>query len=547
MFALENYIQRQSFLLRFLSIPQENKTEETLAIKQKAIVPDENIEDEVFAESDSVKPVIESNSKLVNEVKEKKGSLSSSSSSSSEEGEMVLEHRSSNIIDEVCSGPSSPTSIEGSDNPNVVIPVQNNVEDSVKVEEKSSVKVVNNPEDSETASPKEEKSPVLEVKKEKIVIENEVEVKLNDKQSSNPAVSEVTEIVASATVDSENVEMNVTEEKAVIQEEVCKDSESPPEIPVILTNEEAGREDVDEGSSKAEKKAVEPSKEERKRQKDEEKRKKDEEKRAKKEEEKRKKEEEKRHKEEEKQKIKHEQMEKKRKEKEEKERKKHEKLQAKKKKSVNEEVEEKQEEESQEKQVKGSPVPPVKEGKISKEMKVEGKNEEQSKDMLVKIKVLPKSDTDTSVLGQEVYDDKSKEEEGVKETLEGEVKEKQEEGKDQINKKSKKKKQEQRKKSSTGCFSFVRHHKSSDSEEEVARIELPTEPWPSEKAEAEEVVLYIESELLKYFISMISYVPSKAMLCGILGEVSRRSESENSAQTGALNACCLSMTLHISS
>lgn len=58
--------------------------------------------------------------------------------------------------------------------------------------------------------------------------------------------------------------------------------------------------------------------------------------------------------------------------------------------------------------------------------------------------------------------------------------------------KSKKKQPVSKKKSSTGCFSFVRHHKSSESEDEAAKIELPTEPWPMDRKEAEEVVLYTD-------------------------------------------------------
>ncbi|XP_061166162.1 band 4.1-like protein 1 isoform X2 [Saccostrea echinata] len=464
---------------------QENKNEKK--DKQKSgLVPEENIEDEVFAESDSVKPVIESNSKLVSEVKgnERK---SSSSSSSSDEGEVLLEHRSSRVIEEEIIGPSSPTHGECS----AIHFDENSIpsgEDLSKLENKACVKVVNDlvlENNQQSASQEEEvhkkgeQSPKVELKDEVMVKERKVEinVEVKDKLSSDSTVTEIskTTIVSVNTpVSSDKSEVTKSEEKSKTREEVCKEPELPPEVCVVLTNEEAGKEDTSDNSKIEEKKTVEVSKEEKKRQKEEEKRKKQEEKERKK----------------------HKQVEKKRKEKEEKERKKKEKLEAKRKKSGKEEVEEKQET-----QDKSEAVPSVEEGKetgtkeIVEETKSVTKTEsgEHSKDVNVKIKVLPKSNTDTSLLGQEVYDEKSKDQEDKRKEKEEEenVKEKQEE-KDQKNKKSKKKKSltkkksESKKKSSTGCFSFVRHHKSSDDENEAARIELPTEPWQSEQKDTQE-------------------------------------------------------------
>ncbi|XP_062583472.1 band 4.1-like protein 3 isoform X3 [Saccostrea cucullata] len=468
---------------------QEIKSEKK-DIKQKSgLVPEENIEDEVFAESDSVKPVIESNAKLVSEVKWNERKSSSSSSSSSDEGEVMLEHRRSRVIEEEVITPSSPTHGQGS---NTIIEEDiPSAGDSSKREDKACVKEVNVnvvENNTQSATQKEEthnkgeQSSKVELKDEVIVKENKVEVnvEVKDKPSSDSTVTEIskTEIISCVVtpVNSDKSGENKSEEKSKRTEEVCKEAESPPEVCVILTNEEAGNEDTGDTSKAEEKKTVDVSKEEKKRQKEEEKRKKQEEK----------------------EKKKQDQAEKKRKEKEEKERKKKEKLEAKRKKSAKEKVEEKQEN-----QTKSEAVPSEEEGKetetkkeIVEETKTVTKTEsgEHSKDVSVKIKVLPKSNTDTSLLGQEVYDDKSKDQEDkTKERKKEEgVKEKQEEKEDQKNKKSKKKKSltkkksDSKKKSTTGCFSFVRHHKSSDDENEAARIELPTEPWQNEQKETQE-------------------------------------------------------------
>lgn len=455
--------------------------------KKQTVVIEETIEDEVFVES--VDPVMNSNSKLVSEVKDKsnksgkKSSSSSSSSSSSDEGEIVLEHRGSNIVEEVCSNPSSPTQARAA----VVLKVDNknceHVEGKAGVESK---KILTEKSGQQSDSQKED----TEVTKEHSGEEKKVEIKLKvneiDKRSSNPPMSETSKSEGVTSVhDKPDNAQKPLEEKPVAQEEVRKKQDSPLEVPVVLLNEESGKEEISKGSSEAEeKKGVGDSKEDKKKHKEEEKRHKEEEKKQK---------------EEEKRRKKLEQLDKKKKEKEEKERKKKEKLEAKKKK----EVKKKQEEEVPEMENGGKSAPPTEKVRAENEDKEEETRTEskpEEHEVKVKIKVLPKSDTDTSLLGQqEVCDDKAKEED---EKLKEEAKEPQIDKKDSKEKvkdskktksaKSKKKQPVSKKKSSTGCFSFVRHHKSSESEDEAAKIELPTEPWPTDRKEAEEVVLYTD-------------------------------------------------------
>ncbi|XP_034314973.2 uncharacterized protein [Magallana gigas] len=450
--------------------------------KKQTVVIEETIEDEVFVES--VDPVMNSNSKLVSEVKDKsnksgkKSSSSSSSSSSSDEGEIVLEHRGSNIVEEVCSNPSSPTQARAA----VVLKVDNknceHVEGKAGVESK---KILTEKSGQQSDSQKED----TEVTKEHSGEEKKVEIKLKvneiDKRSSNPPMSETSKSEGVTSVhDKPDNAQKPLEEKPVAQEEVRKKQDSPLEVPVVLLNEESGKEEISKGSSEAEEKqGVGDSKEDKKKHKEEEKRHKEEEKKQK---------------EEEKRRKKLEQLDKKKKEKEEKERKKKEKLEAKKKK----EVKKKQEEEVPEMENGGKSAPPTEKVGAENEDKEEETRTEskpEEHEVKVKIKVLPKSDTDTSLLGQqEVCDDKAKEED---EKLKEEAKEPQIDEKDSKEKvkdskktksaKSKKKQPVSKKKSSTGCFSFVRHHKSSESEDEAAKIELPTEPWPTDRKEAEEV------------------------------------------------------------
>lgn len=472
--------------------------------KKQTVVIEETIEDEVFVES--VDPVKESNSKLVCEDKDKSGvkdksnksgrksSSSSSSSSSSDEGEIVLEHRGSNIVEEVCSNPSSPTQERAT----VVLKVQERATLVLKVENKNNEHVEGEAGDESRKSLTEKSGQQsdsqkedTEVTKENSGKEKKVEIKLNvteiEKRSSNPPMSETSKSEGVTSVhDKPDNAHKTSKEKPVVQEEVRKKQDSPLEVPVVLLNEESGKEEIGKGSSETEeKKGAGDSKEDKKKHKEEEKKHKEEEKKHK--------EEEKKQKEEEKRRKKQEQLDKKKKEKEEKERKKKEKLEAKKKK----EVKEKQEEEVPEKENGDeSAPPPTEKGGAEKEDKEEetrtvSKPEEH--EVKVKIKVLPKSDTDTSLLGrQEVCDDNAKEEaqkvkEETKETLKDEK-----DSKKTKSAKSKNKQPVSKKKSSTGCFSFVRHHKSSESEDEAAKIELPTEPWPTERTEAEEVVLYTD-------------------------------------------------------
>lgn len=467
--------------------------------KKQTVVIEEIIEDEVFVES--VDPVTESNSKLVSEVKDKSGvrdksnksgrksSSSSSSSSSSDEGEIVLEHQGSNIVEEVCSNPSSPTQERAT----VVLKVEN--KNNEHVEGKAgdeSRKSLTEKSGQQSDSQKED----TEVTKENSGKEKKVEIKLNvteiEKRSSNPQMSETSksEGVTSVHYNPDNAQ-KTSEEKPVVQEEVHKKQDSPLEVPVVLLNEESGKEEIGKGSSETEeKKGAGDSKEDKKKHKEEEKKHKEEEKKQK---------------EEEKRRKKQEQLDKKKKEKEEKERKKKEKLEAKKKK----------EEEVPEKENGGESAPPTEKGEAENEDKEEetrtvSKPEEH--EVKVKIKVLPKSATDTSLLGrQEVCDDKAKEEAGkpkeeAKETQKDEKdsKEKEKDSKKTKSAKSKKKQPVSKKKSSTGCFSFVRHHKSSQSEDEAAKIELPTEPWPTERTEAKEVVLYTD-RLRLLSINTIAY------------------------------------------
>ncbi|XP_022315600.2 uncharacterized protein LOC111119586 isoform X2 [Crassostrea virginica] len=439
---------------------KEGKVEEKPQSGQTLVLEDK-MEDEVFEES--LQPVVQSNSKLVGkpEKSSRKSSSSSSSSSSSIEGEIVLEHRGSNIVEEVLSsGPSSP--------------VQDRASPFLKEDKKSDFKQEEEKRSEDRVNGEVENTEGSSQKKKKVEIKSDIEV--TKKQSSNLSDREKTK----SDVSNDNVDGS-TKTKEEGSEKLTEGNgkqESPVEIPVVLVNEESGKEDTNKVSSETdEKKAADVSKEEKNRHKEEEKRRKEEEKRQK--------EEEKRRKEEEKKRKKEEQLDKKKKEKE---RKKKEKLEAKKKASVKKEVKDTQED--QEKRTEDSAPQEEKEVKVEtkmedkEEVKTVTKSEDRHEDMKVKIKVLPKSDTDTSLLGQELHEEKP---EVPQEDTKEEETEKPEEGKDQSNKKSKskKKKQASKKKSTTGCFSFIRHHKS-DSEDEVAKIELPTEPWPSEKKAEEE-------------------------------------------------------------
>lgn len=299
--------------------------------KKQTVVIEETIEDEVFVES--VDPVKESNSKLVCEDKDKSGvkdksnksgrksSSSSSSSSSSDEGEIVLEHRGSNIVEEVCSNPSSPTQERAT----VVLKVENKNNEHVEGEAgDESRKSLTEKSGQQSDSQKED----TEVTKENSGKEKKVEIKLNvteiEKRSSNPPMSETSKSEGVTSVhDKPDNAHKTSKEKPVVQEEVRKKQDSPLEVPVVLLNEESGKEEIGKGSSETEeKKGAGDSKEDKKKHKEEEKKHKEEEKKHK--------EEEKKQKEEEKRRKKQEQLDKKKKEKEEKERKKKEKLEAKK-------------------------------------------------------------------------------------------------------------------------------------------------------------------------------------------------------------------------
>nr|XP_022315607.1 band 4.1-like protein 2 isoform X5 [Crassostrea virginica] len=442
---------------------KEGKVEEQPQSGQTLVFEDK-MEDEVFEES--LHPVVQSNSKLVGkpEKSSRKSSSSSSSSSSSIEGEIVLEHRGSNIVEEVLSsGPSSP--------------VQDRASPLLKEDRKSDFKEEEEKRSEDRVNGEVENTEGSSQKKKKVEIKLDIEV--TKKQSSN--LSDREKAKSDVSNDNVNGSTKTKEEGSEKLREGNGKQESPVEIPVVLVNEESGKEDTNKVSSETdEKKAADVSKEEKNRHKEEEKRRKEEEKRQK--------EEEKRRKEEEKKRKKEEQLDKKKNEKEEKERKKKEKLEAKKKASVKKEVKDTQED--QEKRTEDSAPQEEKEVKVEtktedkEEVKTVTKSEDRHEDMKVKIKVLPKSDTDTSLLGQELHEKKP---EVPQEDTKKEEKEKPEEGKDQSNKKSKSKKRKpaSKKKSTTGCFSFIRHHKS-DSEDEVAKIELPTEPWPSEKKAEEE-------------------------------------------------------------